>query len=559
MIDDKSCRPRARIGLLATSALIATASFAVLAAAPALAQDPPGAVVQAVPPPAVDKLNVAMRKLSSDPTNLDALIEAGNAALVLHDPGSAASFFARAAKVAPKDPRVALGYGRVEFARRNPVDALRLFNDAERGGADMGAAEIERALAYDLVGDNSAAQAIYTRLLREKDDPETRQRLAISQAISGKRAEFEKTLLPLLQRNDRSAFRTRAFGLAILGKTEEAVKIADAMMSSDMALKMAPYLRYMPRLTRAQQAAAADMGMFPAESQIGRDRPEIAAYAATLKSSRRSADAALEPTGTPLGPRADRSSGKLAVAKPETERRSNPSVSTELPPIPEAASRAEQPLNSAAQRRADMRGTTQSRELARNSLPLPAARPTPTLAPSAAPTPTYQRPTPPPALPQKTQESVAQAFADLGPAPKKAVLKRSNVVDMAKFKPPLEESAAEKAAAKKAAAEKAAKEKAEREKKAKEKANPARYWVQVATGKSVKALGFDWRRIEKKSNGILDNKGPYVTPWVEANRLLAGPYPSQKAADRVIEKLKAKGIDCFAFTSDAGQVIDKID
>ena len=300
------------------------------------------------------------------------------------------------------------------------------------------------------------------------------------------------------------------------------------------------------------------MGIFPAESQIGRDRPEIAAYASKLTGVQRSADAALEPTGTPLGPRADRSSRKLAVAKPQVERRSNRSAATELPPIPEAGSRKERALNSAAQRQTDMRGTVQSRELARNSLPLPAARPTPTPAPSAAPTPVYQRPAPPPALPQKPQESVAQAFADLGPAPKKAVLKRRNVVDMAKFKPPLEESAAEKAAAKKAAAEKAAKEKAEREKKAKEKANPARYWVQVATGKNIKALGFDWRRIEKKSNGILDNKGPYTTPWVEANRLLAGPYPSEKAADRVIKKLKEKGIDCFAFTSDPGQVIDKI-
>ena len=49
-----------------------------------------------------------------------------------------------------------------------------------------------------------------------------------------------------------------------------------------------------------------------------------------------------------------------------------------------------------------------------------------------------------------------------------------------------------------------------------------------------------------------------MTPWVEANRLLAGPYPSEKAADRVIKKLKDKGIDCFGFTSDAGQVIDKL-
>ena len=249
-----------RVALRAASALAGACILGALPGAPASAQE----VVQPVPPPAVDKLNAAMRKLSFHPTDLDALIEAGNAALVLHDPDSATSFFARAARVAPKDPRVALGYGRIEFARRNPVDALRLFDDAERGGADMAPVAIERALAYDLVGQNVRAQELYVRLLRVKDDADVRQKLAISQAISGRRADFEKTLLPLLRRNDRAAFRTRAFGLAILGRTEEAVKIADAMMASDMALRMAPYLRYMPRLTRAQQAAAADLGQFPA-------------------------------------------------------------------------------------------------------------------------------------------------------------------------------------------------------------------------------------------------------------------------------------------------------
>ena len=50
-----------------------------------------------------------------------------------------------------------------------------------------------------------------------------------------------------------------------------------------------------------------------------------------------------------------------------------------------------------------------------------------------------------------------------------------------------------------------------------------------------------------------------MTKWVEANRLLAGPYPSKDAARDVMNKLKAMGIDSFTFTSDPGQAIDPLD
>src|SRR6185503_9610690 len=59
------------------------------------------------------------------------------------------------------------------------------------------------------------------------------------------------------QGSDLAAFRTRAFALAIVGKSDEAVSIAETMLPERISSRIAPYLRYMPRLARAQRRCAA--------------------------------------------------------------------------------------------------------------------------------------------------------------------------------------------------------------------------------------------------------------------------------------------------------------
>ena len=80
----------------------------------------------------------------------------------------------------------------------------------------------------------------------------------------------------------------------------------------------------------------------------------------------------------------------------------------------------------------------------------------------------------------------------------------------------------------------------------------------MATGKDRDALKFDWRRIARKAEGLLDGKGPFVTPWVEANRLLSGPYDSATKAREMMNELKALGVDSFTFTSAEGEAIEKL-
>src|SRR5690606_18866617 len=114
----------------------------------------------------------------------------------------------------------------------------------------------------------------------------------------------------------------------------EAVDIATTMLPQGVSARLAPYLRFMPRLTRAQQAAAANLGQFPPASEMGRDRTSIAAYVPSAPSVQASAqapvqapalasatppaagavDARLTPSGEALGPAAAQDATATATA-----------------------------------------------------------------------------------------------------------------------------------------------------------------------------------------------------------------------------------------------------
>ena len=239
-----------------------------------------GAVIQPLPSQQSYQLNAALTRLAANPRDIGALIEAGNAALSLGDNDAALGFFGRADQLSPNDFRVKSALASALVKNEDPFGAIPLFDAAERAGAHDGSLAGDRGLAYDLVGDNSSAQRYYRQALATAPNDEIVRRLALSLAIAGDRKAAEATLLTQLRRNDPAAWRTRAMMLAILGDTEEAVKIATATMPRDLSDAMVPYLRYMGRLTPAQQAAAANFGHFPRAAQIGRDDPRVARYAA---------------------------------------------------------------------------------------------------------------------------------------------------------------------------------------------------------------------------------------------------------------------------------------
>jgi tetratricopeptide (TPR) repeat protein len=484
-------------------------------------------MVQSLPDPAALRLNDALRRLAQDPRSVTALIDAGQASLSLDDIDAAEGFYRRAEGVAPADGRVKAGLASVLVRRLQPIEALRLFADAEQAGEPMRFHAAERGLAYDLIGDNAKAQEQYHLFLSLGEDPLVTRRLALSQAIAGDQRASETTLLPLLQRTDLAAYRTRAFALAILGKTDEAVSIAETMLPDRLAGRMAPYLRYMPRLTRAQQAAAANLGTFPQAAQIGRDDPALAAFVppAVPRAPARTADSRLVPSGEPLGNAVVRDGGV-----PAREEAAQPIPAASAPPAlaePDAASvqipfSIAEPEPEFVEPAATVVAVLEPDE----EVPQPAIS-------LAQPEPA---PEPAPATVQAEEINLAAAFADFTLPARPAVAE--GAVDISLITPRREAPPTPARAT-----------------PPPRPAQPSRHWVQVATGRDTDALEFDWRRIKRVAGGLLDRPAPHVAAWGQTNRLIAGPFTSAREADQLVAKLKEKQVDSFRFTSAQGEEV----
>lgn len=104
-----------------------------------------------------------------------------------------------------------------------------------------------------------------------------------------------------------------------------------------------------------------------------------------------------------------------------------------------------------------------------------------------------------------------------------------------------------KAGAKKAPAKKAA------------PSHPSRIWVQVGVGRDKGAIAFDWRRWAKQAPAAFKGRSPSITDMGRTNRILVGPFATQKAASDYLAQLKkAKFDDAFVWTSPAGQAVDAL-
>jgi len=124
--------------------------------------------------------------------------------------------------------------------------------------------------------------------------------------------------------------------------------------------------------------------------------------------------------------------------------------------------------------------------------------------------------------------------------------------------------AAQRAAARKAlaaseaaAADKAAKEKLAAE-AAKARANPARLWVQVATGSNQRGLAGTWTRIRTANAKALKGYGGYSVPFKATNRVLAGPVKSAAEGRALINALAKNDVSATTYSSEAGQEVIKL-
>lgn len=531
---------------------------------PALAQDDveeiSEPVVQRVPGEAGQKLNAALELLARNPNDIDALLAAGQAALGMGDVAAAVGFYQRASVLSPGNARIKAGLAAAHVRNEDPFTAITLFDEVEKNGTIEPALLSERALAYDLVGDNVTAQVFYKQALQGARDDETVRRYALSQAIAGDRRGMELTLAPLLQKQDKAAWRARAFGLAILGSTEEAESIARSSMPTDLANGISAYLRFMPKLTAAQQAAAANLGHFPRAAEIGRDDPRLALYQRPRAVVAR-AEQSLTPAGQPLGSTRNSARGTRERKDPRDSRTPPvapppevvkptrvalasapiPPVAAKSAPVSEPARPASTPIVAQPKPATTSPAPTVTRPLSASpalstpvvtspSAAAPASKPVP--APSVA-QPAKPAPGPTPVKPR----DLADVFADFV-APSREAVPAPGAVDVRK----LPRKTAAKA-----------------EPEVKKPSHPSRIWVQVAAGRDKAALAFDWRRFTRENAKTFASRKGYVSAWGQTNRLLTGPFETAKAATAFVGQLKKDGVDgAFVWTSPAGQAVDAL-
>jgi Flp pilus assembly protein TadD len=507
----------------------------------ALDQQTPAVLPNVVEPAGAVELRDAMRRISFSPSDADALADAGNASLLLGDANAALNFFTRANAIRPNNSRIVSGLAIATVRTENPFEALRLFDDAVRLGASERSIAADRALAFDLLGNFGRAQQDYqlARTVASSDDIIIRQ--AVSLSLAGQKEQADAMLLPLLQRNSPTAWRARAFMLAARGDLRESNKVAQGFMDAPSAQKMERFFRLMPNLTGAQQAAAIHLGHFPTSQSVGRDSEQVRRVAATAQQSAVGpAQNRLIPSGAPLGTKPTAARDAKSEAKPQgkpdrkTQERTEVQVAVATTPRPD-------PVFAKVDLAVTVAAATPT---AQEPVSLAAVSP-----PQPAPAKIIAVPT---AAPASTASAGFSLDAIVGAIeiPESEQRPSEIPVDLKKLKPVTPKAAVDASKAAKIDPKAAAKAKLEA-------ANPARIWVQIATGEAS-GLGFDYRKLTKNNPVLFKAQKPWTSPWGKTARLLVGPFPDAKAAKKWEGDFKKAGGDAFMWKSEIGVPVNAL-
>lgn len=556
-------------------------------------------------------LSSALGRIAANGNNAAALLDAGRASMALDDYRSALGFLLRAEQNSPRDGAIKAALGTAMVHQENPSRALDYFGEAQLLKTPERLFIADRALAYDLLGQQEAAQRDYALALGQKRDDEVIRRYALSLGISGHADRAIEMLAPQLAAQDRGAWRTRAMILAMNGRQDEAKSIVDATMPKPMAENIWPYLAQMDRLTPSQLAEAAHFGRFPS-GPLGPKRSPVQMAAASppapianRNSQRRDARAgvaavAARPVAAqPAAPQAATQSA--TKQRPVANRGQSSARPPAAPPVQSAARATSTPSRVeavvAAQTAAPAQRTapaavspsagtnTSSAAVAVPSAIASTAPASSAGRPVAGPvnegTSAVRQPPPPAAAAAATAKPLA-AMASLGDIigsleiPAAELVRSDDAVSAdtlsrlrAERRRAEQAAAAERAARARAEAEAkakadaAAKAKAEAEAKAKaeearKRANPARLWVQIGTGANPDALVFDWNRYKKKHPQIMNGQKGATAEWGRTRRLLVGPFANRTAAQKFLTEFKKAEGDGFIFNSSVGEEIESI-
>ena len=173
-------------------------------------------------------------------------------------------------------------------------------------------------------------------------------------------------------------------------------------------------------------------------------------------------------------------------------------------------------------------------------------------------------PTPTPTPTQEASRGLTGLLADIQPEKESVAAALPSAVEIKIARLAAQRKLTDAAAKAKAEKEGVAKvEKAEADRKDAEatalaKRNPARVWVQVATGANESGLGITWKRLREKAPDTFKGLSAAYVPFKATNRVLVGPFKSSGEARALINAMSKAGLSGNSFSSDPGQEISKI-
>lgn len=513
----------------------------------------------------------------------------GSSLVMIERPDDALRLFAEAVSAGMAESGVARDRGLAYDLRGDPKRAQRDYALAMTRGRDD---ELVRryALSLGISGDRTGAMAMLDPLLRRQDQGAWRARafiMAMNGDVAGANGVARQLMVPAMA----SAMSPLLSRLSSLNAAERGHAVNFGTVPTDgtqLAVQTGdPFLTTVPRrLPKASTVVADSRSRMPETS----------------------GDRGLIPTGEPLGPRPiDVTQTRIATVDSLEPRRRpgqdnvlvatgvrtpssvplvanaparNPNlvrldqrISTRIGPVDPARLPAEargEGFGIAQVQTGSLPAPDGLRPLG-TSLTSPSGTPSPPVAAVAMPTRPLVAQTsvaPPLVKPQyeTTAPSVPRPSATV-PASRLAGLltgierEQESVVEL----PNTKELRSARAAARKKmaqlAAQTAAEEAAKREKveqAAAAKRNPARVWVQIATGRNDSGLGITLRHIRSDNEAALKGLSGWSTPYKATNRILVGPMKSAASARELVSKLARNGVTALTYSSDAGDEVDKI-
>jgi aromatic ring-cleaving dioxygenase len=91
-----------------------------------------------------------------------------------------------------------------------------------------------------------------------------------------------------------------------------------------------------------------------------------------------------------------------------------------------------------------------------------------------------------------------------------------------------------------------------------ERREPARHWVQLAHAVDPTVLPYEYTKVKDKAPRLFAGRVAWTMISKSANRLLIGPFDSEEAAQHFVDRLEKADVTGLAWTSEAGQKVEKL-